>query len=95
MTGGAGPVDQMDDDRLRGGARADRGDGLVTAHASADGVAWEPGWVATLTPFSVDGMIVAASTTLQADSRSGNRGGACCVWLDQCSWIRRWRQGYS
>jgi hypothetical protein len=57
-----------------GGARADRGDGLVTAHVSADGVAWQPGWVATLTPFSVDGMIVAASTTLLADSRSGNRG---------------------
>jgi hypothetical protein len=35
----------------------------------------QPGWVATLTPFSVDGMIVAASTTLLADSRSGRRGG--------------------
>jgi hypothetical protein len=34
-----------------------------------------PGWVSALTPFSVDGMIVAASTTLLADSRSGNRGG--------------------
>jgi hypothetical protein len=32
--------------------------------------------VAALTPFSVDGMIVAASTTLLADSRSGSRGGA-------------------
>ena len=30
----------------------------------------QPGWVAALTPFSVDGMIVAASTTLLADSRS-------------------------
>jgi Protein of unknown function (DUF2637) len=29
----------------------------------------QPGWVAALTPFSVDGMIVAASTTLLADSR--------------------------
>jgi hypothetical protein len=27
----------------------------------------QPGWVATLTPFSVDGMIVAASTTLLAE----------------------------
>jgi Protein of unknown function (DUF2637) len=36
----------------------------------------QPGWVAALTPFSVDGMIVAASTTLLADSRSGSRGGA-------------------
>jgi hypothetical protein len=35
----------------------------------------QPGWVAALTPFSVDGMIVAASTTLLADSRSGRRGG--------------------
>jgi hypothetical protein len=28
----------------------------------------QPGWVATLTPFSVDGMIVAAATTLLADA---------------------------
>jgi hypothetical protein len=35
----------------------------------------QPGWVATLTPLSVDGMIVAASTTLLDDSRSGGRGG--------------------
>ena len=31
----------------------------------------QPGWVAALTPLSVDGMIVAASTTLLAESRSG------------------------
>jgi hypothetical protein len=36
----------------------------------------QPGWVAALTPLSVDGMIVAASTTLLAESRSGPRGGA-------------------
>src|ERR1022692_4349682 len=41
---------------------------LVEAHG-------QRGWVAALTPFSVDGMIVAASTTLLADSRSGERGG--------------------
>jgi len=35
----------------------------------------QPGWVAALTPLSVDGMIVAASTTLLADSRSGRSGG--------------------
>jgi Protein of unknown function (DUF2637) len=35
----------------------------------------QPGWAAVLTPLSVDGMIVAASTTLLADSRSGGRGG--------------------
>jgi Protein of unknown function (DUF2637) len=35
----------------------------------------QPGWVAVLTPLSVDGMIVAVSTTLLAESRSGGRGG--------------------
>jgi hypothetical protein len=35
----------------------------------------QPGWVAALTPLSVDGMIVAASTTLLADSRAGRNGG--------------------
>jgi hypothetical protein len=35
----------------------------------------QPGWIAALTPLSVDGMIVAASTTLLADSRGGGRGG--------------------
>jgi len=35
----------------------------------------QPGWVAALTPFSVDGMIVAAPATLLADSRTGRRGG--------------------
>jgi len=35
----------------------------------------QPGWVAALTPLSVDGMIVAASTTLLAESRSGTHGG--------------------
>jgi Protein of unknown function (DUF2637) len=41
---------------------------LVEAHG-------QPGWVAALTPLSVDGMIVAASTTLLADSRAGKSGG--------------------
>jgi hypothetical protein len=40
----------------------------------------QPGWVAALTPLSVDGMIVAASTTLLSESRSGQRGGAL-PWL--------------
>jgi Protein of unknown function (DUF2637) len=35
----------------------------------------QPGWVAALTPLSVDGMIVAASTTLLADSHAVERGG--------------------
>jgi Protein of unknown function (DUF2637) len=41
---------------------------LVTSHG-------QPGWVAALTPISVDGMIVAASTTLVADSRCGRQAG--------------------
>jgi hypothetical protein len=36
----------------------------------------QPGWFAALTPPSVDGMIVAASATLLADSRSARNGGA-------------------
>jgi hypothetical protein len=39
----------------------------------------QPGWVAMLTPLSVDGMIVAASTTLLSDSRSGSRGGVASL----------------
>ena len=35
----------------------------------------QPGWIAALTPLSVDGMIVAASTTLLTDSLAGKRGG--------------------
>ena len=31
----------------------------------------QPGWVAALTPLSVDGMIVAVSATLLAESRAG------------------------
>lgn len=43
----------------------------------------QPGWMAALTPLSVDGMIVAASTTLLGDSRSGRRAGSShgrCWW---------------
>jgi hypothetical protein len=40
----------------------------------------QPGWVAALTPLSVDGMIVAASMTLLAESRSGGQGGVL-PWL--------------
>jgi hypothetical protein len=70
-----GSLDQVDDNRMRRAARADRGDCLLLAHAHARCAAWPAGWVAALTPLSVDGMIVAASTTLLADSRSGGRGG--------------------
>ncbi len=40
----------------------------------------QPGWVAALTPLSVDGTIVAVSMTLLAESRSGGRGGVL-PWL--------------
>jgi hypothetical protein len=43
--------------------------------ARAERVLPYSGWVAALTPLSVDGMIVAASTTLLAESLSGGRGG--------------------
>lgn len=67
MTAGPGPVDPVDNDRMRCSAGADRwhsplpsyAPGLVEYHG-------QPGWVAALTPLSVDGMIVAASTTLLA-----------------------------
>ena len=36
----------------------------------------QPGWVAALTPLSVDGMNVAASATLLTESRAGRRGAA-------------------
>jgi len=44
----------------------------------------QPGWAAALTPLSVDGIAVAASTTLLADLRSGQRAGvtrgpAACI----------------
>jgi hypothetical protein len=48
----------------------------------------QPGWVAALTPLSVDGMIVAASTALLADSRSGGGVGCCRV---RCWWPAVWR----
>jgi hypothetical protein len=37
----------------------------------------QSGWVSALTPLSVDAVIVAASTTLLADSRHGQRV-VCC-----------------
>ena len=70
-----GSVDLADDHGMRRDVGVDRGDGLVSAHALLVEMHGQPGWVAALTPMSVDGMIVAASTTLLADSRSGGRGG--------------------
>ena len=46
------------------------------SHQRNGGASPRPGWVAALTPLSVDGMNVAASTRLLADSRSGRKGGA-------------------
>jgi hypothetical protein len=68
-------VDPLDDDRVRGAAGADRGHGFYLHMHTLVELHGQAGWVAALTPFSVDGMIVAASTTLLADSRSGGHGG--------------------
>jgi hypothetical protein len=43
---------------------------LLLAYALLVELHGQPGWVAALTPLSVDGMIVAASTALLADSRA-------------------------
>jgi Protein of unknown function (DUF2637) len=55
----------------------------------------QPRWAAALTPLSMDGMIVAASTTLLADSRSGRKGGglpwALLAAVSVASWRRTWR----
>ena len=68
-------MDPVDDDRVRGAAGADRGTvSYLHMHMLVE-LHGQPGWVAALTPLSVDGMIVAASTTLLADSRAGGRGG--------------------
>ena len=73
---GGGPVDPVDDDRVCGLLALIAGTvSYLHMHLLVE-LYGQPGWVAALTPLSVDGMIVAASTTLLADSRSGRRGGA-------------------
>ena len=62
----AGWLDQVDDDRMRGAAGADRRHCVLPSRAPACRAAWAVRWVAALTPLSVDGMIVAASATLLA-----------------------------
>jgi Protein of unknown function (DUF2637) len=47
----------------------------------------QSGWVAALTPLSVDGMIVSASTTLLADSRGRGRAASR---RGRCSQSTRW-----
>lgn len=59
-----------------GATGADRGHGVYLYMHMLVAPHGQSGWVAALTPRSVDGMIVAASTTLPADSRSGRNGGA-------------------
>lgn len=76
VVGRAGSADPADEDWVCRPAGGDCGHvscphvhELVALHG-------QPGWVAALTPLSVDGMIVAASTTLLADSRSGSGMGS-------------------
>jgi hypothetical protein len=51
----------------------------------------QPGWVAALTPLSVDGMLVVASATLLAESRAGGRGAALpwALLVAECSELGR------
>ena len=51
------------------------GRGLLSAHALLVARQGQPGRVAVLAPLSMDGMIVAESTTLLAESRFGGKGG--------------------
>jgi hypothetical protein len=68
-------VDQADDDRVRGVLAVIAGTvSYLHMHLLVE-LHGQPGWVAAFTPLSVDGMIVAASTTLLAESQSGGRGG--------------------
>ena len=62
----------------------------------------QPGWVAALTPLSVDGMIVAASTTLLADAQESVAGScrgpflssaARRAWQPTSRWPSRQRPG--
>ena len=77
MTGSPGPVDPVDNDRMRYSAGADRWHSLLPSYTPGlVELHGQPGWVAALTPLSVDGMIVAASTRSWPDSRSGRKGGA-------------------
>lgn len=61
---GSGSVDPVDHDRVRGAAGLDRRYGFLLHMHMLVARHGQPGWVAALTPLSVDGMIVAASTTL-------------------------------
>jgi hypothetical protein len=56
-------------------AGGDRRHSLLPAHAPTGRRAWAAGMGGGAHPLSVDGMIVAASTALLADSRLGGRGG--------------------
>ena len=68
-------MDQVDHDRVRGAAGADCGNGVLPAYAYPRRIAW-PAGLGGVADAAVRGrMIVAASTTLLADSRTGRRGG--------------------
>jgi hypothetical protein len=70
-----GPLDQVDYDRMCRAAGTDRRDGFLSAYAHTR-CAPRPARVGggADPAVGVDGMIVAASTTLLTDSRSGSRG---------------------
>ena len=69
-----GSLDQVDDDGMRRAAGADPGTVCPISRCTGFALHGQPGWVSSLTPLSVDEMIVAASATLLAESRAGRRG---------------------
>ena len=63
VSAGPDPVGSVDDPRVRGVAGADRRTVSYLQMRTLAELRGQPGWVAALTPQSVDVMIVAASTT--------------------------------
>lgn len=73
----SGSLDQADNDRVRGAAGAHCGTVSYLHMHRLVALLGQPAWVAALTPLSVDGMIVAASTTLLADRRLAGGAERC------------------
>jgi hypothetical protein len=75
LQGSDGPVDPTDGHRCVGMLAFNRLERVYLHMYLLVALHGQPGWVAALTPRSVDGTIVASSTTLLVDSRSAKRGG--------------------
>jgi hypothetical protein len=90
---GGGSVDPVADDGVRGTAGADRRDDFLVPHVPAGRVPRSARVCCGARTVSLDRMIVAASTTLMADSRARSgrgaaigaaRGRQCSVHTDRC-----------